>query len=119
MTQILDESEILKSKEEKYIFSILSFGTTIAFFIINFNLGKWLSLIFKKLGHMSYSVYLIHPITFWYSARFFDRTSNSELFLLFSVITTLVLSWIIYALIESKFIALGKRIVVKLHKKNV
>ena len=34
MTQILDESEILKSKEEKYIFSILSFANGLVAIVV-------------------------------------------------------------------------------------
>lgn len=95
----------------RMVFSFLSFTTTIAFFITSYNIGRWPSFILKKLGHISYTVYLIHPIVFWYSARFFDRADYPGIFLLYTISTTLFISFIVYHLIESRFITLGRRIV--------
>ncbi|MGW9684605.1 acyltransferase family protein [Flagellimonas sp. 2504JD1-5] len=93
----------------RIFFSIIAFCITIGFFN-SYNVGKALDSVLGKIGHISYSIYLIHPLVFWYVNVFFNRGEDPELFLSLCFLITMLLSWGIYEIIEKKFIAFGKKL---------
>ena len=94
----------------RILFALCTFCITQAFFTFNFEPSIIIRAVLRKIGHISYSIYLIHPIVFWFGTKFMNRTETPTLFLVVSIITTLGLSWLIYELVEKKFIQLGKRL---------
>lgn len=95
----------------RLLFSIMTFCITISFFKFNLNLGRLPNLVLVKVGHISYSVYLIHPIVFWYLSRYINRKTYQELFLTLCFFITILLSWFTYRFFEAKLIQLGKFVV--------
>ncbi|MFD2563566.1 acyltransferase family protein [Aquimarina rubra] len=97
----------------RLLFASLCFVITIVFLLMDFPLSKWINKILSKLGHISYTVYLIHPIVFWYLNKFktieyFNKSIQPEMFIGISIITTFLISIVIYELIEYKFIKIGR-----------
>tara|TARA_R110002073_G_scaffold325056_1_gene503573 strand:+ start:8679 stop:9716 length:1038 start_codon:yes stop_codon:yes gene_type:complete len=103
----------LVTQWDRLIFCGLSFGLTIAFLITDFNLPKIFSSVFKKLGDLSYSIYLLHPIVFWYLSDFISRKEYPVLFLILCLSISLMSSLIVYQFYEMKFIKLGKHLTSK------
>ncbi|MEL7271429.1 MAG: acyltransferase [Bacteroidota bacterium] len=64
----------------------------------------------KLLGDASYSIYLIHPIVYWFLANHFFSKGGSAWFLGTAVLTTLIISFVSYFFMEKYFIKLGKRL---------
>jgi peptidoglycan/LPS O-acetylase OafA/YrhL len=100
----------LVAGENRFIYASIAFSITIASLISNFNLPNIIDKVFVKLGHISYSIYLMHAIVFWTVAKFINRTNDPYLFLSISVICTIISSLIVYSFYEKKFIKLGKSI---------
>ena len=72
------------------------------------------------LGEASYSVYLLHPIVFGLVKAFQKRVTKYlfdfpvELWLIAAVISTLILSYLVYEKFEKYFMQLSKRIAVRI-----
>lgn len=97
----------------RLLFASLCFVITIVFLLIDFPIVEWGHKILGKLGHISYTIYLIHPIVFWYLNKFntieyFDKSLHPEIFISISMLLTFTVSIIIYELIEFEFIKIGK-----------
>ncbi|WP_431126086.1 acyltransferase family protein [Flagellimonas flava] len=101
----------LITENNRLVFSTVTILFTISFLIIPNRKIKFLSSILKVLGHISYSIYLIHPIVFWYLNRFLQKGEEPVKFFLISSLITLILSLLVYYLVESRFIRLGKSLV--------
>lgn len=98
-------------------FSIISFSITVAFLISDLKSLKVMDWLFSKLGHISYSVYLMHAVVFWYVNGLINRKNEPEIFLLVCVFATIIISWLSYQYFETKFITLGKRLLTR-YKNN-
>jgi hypothetical protein len=77
--------------------------------IIKFPDFKWVNVILERLGHISYSLYLIHPIVYWFLAKYFKGAENTFLFLSLAISITLVLSNAVYVYFEKRFIDYGRK----------
>lgn len=67
--------------------------------------------IFKFIGDISYSVYLLHPIVFWYMATLLKRQEMPYTFVLLCSIITIVISSVVFTILEKNMIKLGKKII--------
>lgn len=99
----------------RLVFSVLSFSITISFFITDVNFGKKFESLFTKLGAISYSVYLMHPVIFFGMSKFVDGNKSSVLFLTLCSFLTIIVSWFTYTFFEVKFINLGKNLIRTTH----
>jgi peptidoglycan/LPS O-acetylase OafA/YrhL len=66
--------------------------------------------IFKFIGDISYSVYLLHPIIFWYMATLIKRQEMPYTFVILCSILTLFTSWAVFTILEKNMIKLGKKL---------
>lgn len=103
------DSSHLVSGTNRLLFILLSVTVTAGFFVTEFRIGKFPAFVMSKLGEISYSVYLIHPLVFNFMKRQLQVTDKFTL-LFFSFIVTLVFSFLIYNFYEKKFIQLGQTI---------
>ncbi|MBV8782231.1 MAG: acyltransferase [Phycisphaerae bacterium] len=63
------------------------------------------------LGEISYSFYLLHgPIGLEIARAVYDRTGSATYAMAVSLVPTITLSWIVYQLVESPAIMLGRRL---------
>lgn len=97
----------------RIIFAICAFLFTTAFLLFPDLKVSIISPSLKILGQISYSIYLIHPIVFWYMAKFINRKDMQLGFFAISIVITILISLMVYYFIEKQFILLGKRIVDK------
>lgn len=107
----LSEGDLIHiiSGSNRIIYSIGCFILTAAFLIIKFPDFKWVNVILERLGHISYSLYLIHPIVYWFLAKYFKGAENTFLFLSLAISITLVLSNAVYVYFEKRFIDYGRK----------
>ncbi|HAI40257.1 MAG TPA: hypothetical protein DCM40_20265, partial [Maribacter sp.] len=107
----LSEGDLIHiiSGSNRIIYSAGCFILTAAFLLIKFPNFKWVNLILERLGHISYSLYLIHPIVYWFLAKQLNIAENSYSFLSLAVIITLVLSYVVYFYFETRFIEYGRK----------
>ncbi len=104
----------LVSGWNRIIYSFLSFILTISFLLIDtIIINKIVDWGLTKLGHISYSLYLLHAIVFWTVAKFINRVESQTLFLTICFISTIVVSYLSYNYLEMKFSKLGKRLLTK------
>jgi len=67
----------LVSGWNRLIYSFVSFMLTISFMLIDSaKINRSIDWALSKLGHISYSLYLLHAIVFWTVARFINRITN-------------------------------------------
>ena len=102
---------LLITNLNRIVFAICAFLFTISFLLISNLKISILGPTLKILGQISYSIYLIHPIVFWYMAKFVNRMDMPLSYFGICALITLLLSLIIYYFIEKQFVILGKRIV--------
>lgn len=111
---ISGDSIYLVSNWNRIFYSVIAFAISIAFLLIDFKLlPKLLHRILSQLGHISYSLYLLHAIVFWFIARYINREEYSALFISISVTSTIFISYFSYKYLELKFILLGKQLLSK------
>jgi peptidoglycan/LPS O-acetylase OafA/YrhL len=104
----------LVSGWNRIIYSFISFVLTISFLLIDtIIINKIVDWGLTKLGHISYSLYLLHAIVFWTVAKFINRVESQTLFLTICFISTIVTSYLSYNFLEMKFSKLGKRLLTK------
>ena len=104
----------LVSGWNRIIYSFISFILTISFMLIDtIIINKIVDWVLSKLGHISYSLYLLHAIVFWTVAKFINRVEYPTLFLTVCFISTIVASYLSYNYLEMKFSKLGKRLLTK------
>ncbi len=104
----------LVSGWNRIIYSFISFALTISFLLIDaITINKTVDWVLTKLGHISYSLYLLHAIVFWNVAKYINRVESQTLFLTICFISTIVVSYLSYNYLEMKFSKLGKRLLKK------
>ena len=104
----------LVSGWNRIIYSFISFVLTISFLLIDTTIiNKIVDWGLTKLGHISYSLYLLHAIVFWTVAKYINRVESQTLFLTICFISTIVVSYLSYNYLEMKFSKLGKRLLKK------
>lgn len=98
----------------RVVFVLVSIGLTSFFYLKGFPKITGINWLLSKLGDISYSVYLIHPIMYWFIAKNFksyvSRTEEPLLFIIIAITTTFITSALIYYQIEKRFIRLGNKI---------
>jgi exopolysaccharide production protein ExoZ len=92
----------------RLIFYFLSFLICFCFYKLPFELPSFLHQPLAKLGEMSYSVYLLHPLVYA-AIRHFYKEENIWLFIS-AIALTLTTSYFVYSFFEKKFIQKGKAI---------
>jgi len=97
----------------RFIFSAVAFSLTLAFLFVKFKPHQLVDQVLSQIGNVSYAVYLMHAIVFCQIAKFINRDQHTGLFLIVSMSTTLVVSWLVYRFYETRFIELGKRVLKK------
>jgi exopolysaccharide production protein ExoZ len=95
------------------VFTFISFGLTTSFLIIKLKPVTGVSFLLAKLGEISYSVYLLHPIVFNMLQKY-GHISGRTTLLLSGVCSTLFVSVIVYYFYEKKFMHLGQIIITRL-----
>ena len=103
----------------RLIFSLVSFMVTIAFLMLDTKVPKFIDVVLLKLGHISYSLYLLHPIVFLFLATYISKDEVPIIFLLISISTSIVLSWFVYNYYELKWIGFGKKTYNLLSSKSI
>lgn len=98
------------SSWNKILFSILIFALSCSILLIEYKIPKLFDLILETLGKISYSLYLLHAIVFWYLTNYINRAESFILFISCSICITLIISYISYHLVEKPFIRLGKKL---------
>lgn len=91
----------------RIIFILMSVVLTAGFLITDIRIGKVANFFLARLGEVSYSVYLIHPIVFNFIKKQLNVTDRLSL-LLFSFTGTLIISVLVYNFYEKKFIQVGQ-----------
>jgi peptidoglycan/LPS O-acetylase OafA/YrhL len=97
----------------RIIFSIISICLVFSVYKLEISLPKIIEYPLEKLGIATYSVYLLHPIVYWYTTIAFHRILKIDhpRFLFISIIAiTITLSIISYKYLEKPFIDIGKRL---------
>lgn len=92
----------------RFVFSAVSFMLVISFLVNDLKIPKFLNFVLVQIGHISYSVYLLHAIVFWYVAIEINRVETPELFLFYTISYTILFALLSYYLIEKNFIWLGR-----------
>ena len=104
----------LVSAWNRFIYSFISFVLTISFLLIDTTIiNKTIDWVLSKLGHISYSLYLLHAIVFWTVAKFINRIESPTLFLTVCFFGTITISYLSFNFLELKFSKLGKRLLTK------
>ena len=93
----------------RIIYAAGCFILTGGFLFTKFPDFKSINVALERLGHISYSLYLIHPIVYWFLAKYFNRAENIYGFLSLAIIITLVLSYAVYVYFEKRFIGYGRK----------
>lgn len=91
----------------RLVFYFLCFIICFCFYKLPFELPDFLHRPLSKLGEMSYSVYLLHPIVYGTLRHFYKEESNL-LFIISAIALTLTISYFVYSFFEKKFIEMGK-----------
>lgn len=97
---------------KRILFSGCSLLICFSFYKMTFSVPGWIHKGLTFLGEASYSIYLLHPVT-WFFILFFSRVFNlnlsipSSFFLL--VVSQLTISYFVYHRFEKYFMLLGKR----------
>jgi peptidoglycan/LPS O-acetylase OafA/YrhL len=74
-------------------------------------MGKWLSdRVSQFFGHISYSLYLFHPIIGWSAQSFALRHFNQSVALALGVGVSIVAAWLAYVIIERPAMNLSRRV---------
>lgn len=93
-------------------FSLICFIICFAFLKLKIALPGFVHLIFKKLGEISYSLYLLHPIVWnalvYLNLHFLNLSPVESLWV--ASIISLLLSIVTYEYFEKFFMSLGKRV---------
>ncbi|MCA0153510.1 acyltransferase family protein [Winogradskyella vincentii] len=100
----------LVTGNNRIYFSACAFTLTSAFYLIDIKIHKLFHWLLLKLGHISYSIYLMHAIIYWYSAQFINKKNNQLLFFFLCIGITLLVSWFTYHYYEKTFTVIQKRI---------
>lgn len=101
---------IVVSSWNKIIFSLLVFVLCSSIIVIQFKVPKLFDVLLETLGKISYSLYLLHAIVFWYLTNYINRAEHFVMFFSCSICITFIISLASYYLIEKPFILLGKRL---------
>jgi peptidoglycan/LPS O-acetylase OafA/YrhL len=99
-------------------FVFLSFLITASFFIIDFRIGKIAGFLLSKLGEISYSLYLLHPIVFTLVKKYSGLTGTTSV-IISGFVMTILLSFLVYYFYETRFINLGQRIINRQKQKQL
>lgn len=94
-------------------FTFISFGLTISFLIIRLKPVMGFSFILSKLGEISYSVYLLHPIVYNILQKY-GHVNNKSNLMISGICGTLFVSVIVYYFYEKKFMQLGQIVVARI-----
>ena len=97
------------SNINRFIFSFCCFMVVISFLKTTIKLPQWVHQPFKLLGDISYTLYLLHPIVYYTFVKNNLLPNNQEFSIFICILTTLVLSVIIYNVIEKPFMRLGRK----------
>ncbi|WP_276389064.1 acyltransferase family protein [Eudoraea chungangensis] len=98
---------------KRFLYAGVSFILPLAFLLINYSFKGFFGRILLKFGYISYSIYLIHPIIYWYLVKFIEKEDSPMMLVVISLTLTLIVSYYIYILIEAPFIKLGKNLSLK------
>jgi len=98
-------------------FVLLSFTITASFLMIDFKIGKTAAFLLSRLGEISYSVYLLHPLVLPFVNKLL-KPAGSLVVVITGAVTTVLLSWLVYNLFEKRFIGYGQALIDKLRKKQ-
>lgn len=101
----------------RILYSLIAFTLTYAFLLLDIKDIKPVDFVLAKLGHISYSVYLIHAIVFWYLAMQMDRKEAPAVFLTIGIVATLIISLLVYEFYEKKAVTIGKKVANRIAKK--
>ena len=91
----------------RLVFYFICFVICICFYKLPVQLPSFLHKPLAKLGEMSYSVYLLHPIVYA-TLHYFYKEENNLLFIITAIVLTLALSYLVYSFFEKKFIEMGR-----------
>ncbi|SHH04065.1 acyltransferase family protein [Pedobacter caeni] len=92
----------------RIIFSILSILLSGLFYVYRGSFGSLINGFLKLTGDISYSIYLLHPLCFFFLQRLLKI--NSMWIIPVSIILTYISSYLIYRFFESVFVKLGNRL---------
>jgi len=99
----------------RIIFSVACFAICLAFFKMEFRLPRLPDRALRKLGEMSYSVYLLHPIVYALvgillkTAAGWGYHSPESVRFFLAVVVTYCLSYVVYKYVEMYFMKMGHR----------
>lgn len=67
----------------------------------------------EKIGLSTYGIYILHPIIYQYEKFLFNliHFNNTTIIFIVVSITTVIISYISFKIVESKFIEIGKKII--------
>lgn len=105
----------LVSNWDRLVFSLVTFLFTVSMLFFRFSGKGFFQQLFSKLGHVSYSIYLLHGVIFWGLDKYVNRVEYPMLFLVFCFCTTIVVSVVSYELIEKRGINMGKSLLKKMY----
>ncbi|HET6244697.1 MAG: acyltransferase [Bacteroidetes bacterium] len=96
----------------RIVFSISCVLLCFSFFKLNITLPSYLEFSLTQLGHISYSVYLLHPILFHFLHPYLKSIlpySTFSHYIIFSlmILTTIISSYFVYEYFEKTFIRFG------------
>lgn len=90
--------------------SIIMCVICLAFYLSDLKFNKIVHKILIFFGDISYSIYLLHPITYAFLIKFNVIKGNSYVFLLINILAAVLISSISYFYIEKVFVKMGSRI---------
>jgi len=113
---LIGEGDLINivSGVNRFLFSSIGFLVTFSFLVGKIKFNNTVKVILSNLGHISYSLYLIHPIVFWVLAKSLNRVENPYQFIFIGYGITILLSLVVYYFIETRFMKIGKRVAVKM-----
>tara|TARA_B110000046_G_scaffold16294_3_gene15651 strand:+ start:50 stop:1081 length:1032 start_codon:yes stop_codon:yes gene_type:complete len=94
----------------RIVFSLVCVILAMGFLFMRGMKQNWLM---SNLGEISYSLYLVHPIVFWYITKYINRIESPFTMLMVGFSISFIISYIIYHFVETPFIKLGKKITSK------
>lgn len=108
----------------RWAFSIASILICLGFYQLNANLPPLLDEPLKKLGEISYGIYLLHPFVYQLMCMLirkmddsgFQMMQSNALLIFIAVSLTLIVSYIVYHYFERYFIKKGNTIIANFYK---
>lgn len=114
--QIEEGSIHLITGLNRIVLSLITIFVCYLFYSFHQEVPKYIDKSLSFLGEVSYSLYMIHPLTFTVLSKTEVFKSNKFIFFITSLIGSIVISHLIYIFLEKPFINIGKRIMSKTEK---